>query len=137
MMERMTTKMDEMLEAAVSFGLAEARRLLVFSGGVVPFSIIAADCGFEIAEHAGSTPGEVYDSLARLLAHKRPCAYALVYDGTFWDGTRTCSAILVEAARAGDATGVLLARPYTIIDGDVAYEGSWCRLGDARQLMDA
>ena len=100
------------LSSMREFSFVEAKRLMEADGAVIPFSVVATGRGYDIADHPGSSPGEVYESVRSLLSREQPVCYVLVYDGSLVDGEAVEPAIVCEGACLGDAWALRIARRY-------------------------
>lgn len=103
---------EQRVRIAVDHAFAEAAACLAVCGALVPFSVACMPDGYDVTDHAGSSPAETYRSLREHIARAMPDAYVFVYDG-FIDGEAGGSAALVcEVACMGDGEGRLLVLPY-------------------------
>lgn len=118
--EMLQTRLDDaaapqmMLRTAICHAFREARETVQRVGTFVPFCVTCTAEGFDITEHPGSNPAEVYASLDRHLAGTDSLGYALAYDGSiaYQDGDR--AALVCEAALSCGVAPRMFAQPYAI-----------------------
>ena len=103
---------ERRVRIAVDHAFAEAAACLATCGALVPFSVACMPDGYDVADHAGSSPAEAYRSLREHIARAMPDAYVFVYDGFVDNEAGGSAALVCEVARQSDSEGRLLVLPY-------------------------
>lgn len=113
---------------AVDHAFAEAAACLAACGALVPFSIACMPDAYDVTDHAGSSPAEIYRSLRGHIARAMPDAYVFVYDGFIDTETGGSAALVCEVVCQGDGEGRLLVLPYRA-EGAYVFAGSYAVAG--------
>ena len=119
---------------ALEHAFADARRCLMEDGSMVPFSILCTSDGFDVSDHPGDEPQEVYESMKSLLAREMPEAYVFVYDGYVDLVDGRSDAIVCETARRGELFAALLAQPYATHEGGCDFAPTFASVGTTKPL---
>ena len=101
---------------------------------MVPFSILCTSDGFDVSDHPGNEPQEVYESMKSLLAREMPEAYIFVYDGYVDLVDGRSDAIVCETARRGELSAALLAQPYATHEGGCDFASTFASVGTTKPL---
>lgn len=101
---------------------------------MVPFSILCTSDGFDVSDHPGDEPQEVYESMKSLLAREMPEAYVFVYDGYVDLVDGRSDAIVCETARRGELSAALLAQPYATHEGGCDFAPTFASVGTTKPL---
>lgn len=127
-------KLTDNMRTAVDHAFEQAREILEEDGRLPAFSILCTSDGFDVHEHPGDAPDQVYESMKALVAREMPEAYVFAYDGFVETDEGTVDAVLCEVARRGDIKGYLLALPYDVTPDGYSFDENYLSAGSVTPL---